>query len=648
MSARCTGAPTAKRSRRRSRTAGASRASTRRRERRRRVRTLVLAREAGRCRIETRRRRRPARCRRSSTSCPRPAGTSARRTTSTACASTATSRCGRSSTTTSTSPAGRCPCTGRDAYQVAVGPIHAGVIESGHFRFHVVGELILHVDARLFYKHRGLERAAEGSTPRRTGLRVRRTRLRRLLRSTNARRLRAGLRGGARPRADRPSSPAHGRSCSSSSASGTTSTTSPPSAPGVGLAAGTQPLRGAHRARPAAQRAAHRPPVPVRRVAVGGSDARRSTPDASRRRARRARRDPRRSRRRGWRELLFNALVQDRLPDIGIVRARRRAAARRVGPAARAAGVAEDVRADEPAARLRRLRPGRLRAGRRATSRPGSSSGARAASSRFDILDRAARRRPSRPCCRRARRRRSRRSASAASRARAARRSASSSATATASRASACAPARTRTGRPSRTPPPGTCSPTSRSSTRASSSATPAWTADADASPRPPPPPPRDRASAARPRPQPRRSATSTRLVQRLRARADARLEPVRRPASASGSAIVASPRHADVLLVTGPGDDPDARAAAHRVRGDAGAAPRRRARRLRARLRRPRLARRARRPRRGRAPGRPADPRLPAGAGRTLRLMDTLLMFQYKYLYCFFSARSITGQGPT
>jgi Ni,Fe-hydrogenase III component G len=55
------------------------------------------------------------------------------------------------------------PVHGRDAYQVAVGPIHAGVIESGHFRFHVVGERILYVDVRLFYKHRGLERAAEGS-----------------------------------------------------------------------------------------------------------------------------------------------------------------------------------------------------------------------------------------------------------------------------------------------------------------------------------------------------------------------------------------------------------------------------------------------------------------------------------------------------
>ena len=54
------------------------------------------------------------------------------------------------------------PLDGPDAYQIAVGPIHAGVIESGHFRLHVVGDRILHLDVRLFYKHRGLERAAAG------------------------------------------------------------------------------------------------------------------------------------------------------------------------------------------------------------------------------------------------------------------------------------------------------------------------------------------------------------------------------------------------------------------------------------------------------------------------------------------------------
>lgn len=60
------------------------------------------------------------------------------------------------------------PVIGEDVHQVAVGPIHAGVIESGHFRFHVVGERILHLDLRLFYKHRGLEDAAIGSTPEAT------------------------------------------------------------------------------------------------------------------------------------------------------------------------------------------------------------------------------------------------------------------------------------------------------------------------------------------------------------------------------------------------------------------------------------------------------------------------------------------------
>ena len=54
------------------------------------------------------------------------------------------------------------PVTGDDVYQIAVGPVHAGVIESGHFRLHVVGDRILHLDLQLFYKHRGLERAAEG------------------------------------------------------------------------------------------------------------------------------------------------------------------------------------------------------------------------------------------------------------------------------------------------------------------------------------------------------------------------------------------------------------------------------------------------------------------------------------------------------
>ena len=62
----------------------------------------------------------------------------------------------------SETPSWTVPVEGEGVHEVAVGPVHAGVIESGHFRFHVVGERILHLDPRLFYKHRGLERAAEG------------------------------------------------------------------------------------------------------------------------------------------------------------------------------------------------------------------------------------------------------------------------------------------------------------------------------------------------------------------------------------------------------------------------------------------------------------------------------------------------------
>jgi len=51
---------------------------------------------------------------------------------------------------------------GEGIYELAVGPIHAGVIEPGHFRFSNIGELILHLDARLFYTHRGVEKIVEG------------------------------------------------------------------------------------------------------------------------------------------------------------------------------------------------------------------------------------------------------------------------------------------------------------------------------------------------------------------------------------------------------------------------------------------------------------------------------------------------------
>ena len=47
-------------------------------------------------------------------------------------------------------------------FEVPVGPIHAGVIEPGHFRFRVQGEDVEAMSAHLFYTHRGLEKRAEG------------------------------------------------------------------------------------------------------------------------------------------------------------------------------------------------------------------------------------------------------------------------------------------------------------------------------------------------------------------------------------------------------------------------------------------------------------------------------------------------------
>jgi Ni,Fe-hydrogenase III large subunit len=49
--------------------------------------------------------------------------------------------------------------------EIPVGPIHAGVIEPGHFRFAAVGEAIFHLETRLFFTHRGIEKLAEGRTP---------------------------------------------------------------------------------------------------------------------------------------------------------------------------------------------------------------------------------------------------------------------------------------------------------------------------------------------------------------------------------------------------------------------------------------------------------------------------------------------------
>lgn len=51
---------------------------------------------------------------------------------------------------------------GDGVHEIPVGPVHAGTIEPGHFRFSVVGEKVLRLEARLGYVHKGIEKRFEG------------------------------------------------------------------------------------------------------------------------------------------------------------------------------------------------------------------------------------------------------------------------------------------------------------------------------------------------------------------------------------------------------------------------------------------------------------------------------------------------------
>jgi Ni,Fe-hydrogenase III large subunit len=232
---------------------------------------------------------------------------------------------------------------GHDAYQVAVGPIHAGVIESGHFRFQVVGDRILQLDVRLFYKHRGLERAAEGST------------------------LAAGARYVARACAACAvaNGVAYAHACEEAlgllapeplarartillELERTWSHFNDISAicAGVGFAAGNTFFAAlTERSRRLnASLTGHR--FLFGSVRVGGSDLSIRRADVEQARAEIV--DLRRALARGWRELAFNGSFKDRLPDIGVVTAEAAARVGAVGPAARASGIAVDVRTVSP------------------------------------------------------------------------------------------------------------------------------------------------------------------------------------------------------------------------------------------------------------------------------------------------------------
>ncbi|MEW5964580.1 MAG: NADH-quinone oxidoreductase subunit C [Pseudomonadota bacterium] len=57
------------------------------------------------------------------------------------------------------------PVEGANLHQIPVGPVHAGIIEPGHFRFTACGETVARLEERLGYVHKGIERLMMGRSP---------------------------------------------------------------------------------------------------------------------------------------------------------------------------------------------------------------------------------------------------------------------------------------------------------------------------------------------------------------------------------------------------------------------------------------------------------------------------------------------------
>ena len=53
---------------------------------------------------------------------------------------------------------------GEGVYEITVGPVHAGIIEPGHFRFSVEGETIINLQSRMYFVHKGIEKLFESAT----------------------------------------------------------------------------------------------------------------------------------------------------------------------------------------------------------------------------------------------------------------------------------------------------------------------------------------------------------------------------------------------------------------------------------------------------------------------------------------------------
>ena len=57
------------------------------------------------------------------------------------------------------------PVEGESLHEIPVGPVHAGIIEPGHFRFTANGETVVRLEERLGYVHKGTERLMQGKAP---------------------------------------------------------------------------------------------------------------------------------------------------------------------------------------------------------------------------------------------------------------------------------------------------------------------------------------------------------------------------------------------------------------------------------------------------------------------------------------------------
>src|SRR5262249_56419426 len=56
------------------------------------------------------------------------------------------------------------PVEGESLHQIPVGPVHAGIIEPGHFRFTASGETVVRLEQRLGYVHKGIKSLMAGAS----------------------------------------------------------------------------------------------------------------------------------------------------------------------------------------------------------------------------------------------------------------------------------------------------------------------------------------------------------------------------------------------------------------------------------------------------------------------------------------------------